>query len=263
MAFVEMILLNKDEYINLKRQKLEHVISHPHAAQKPLTRVLQAENDFATLLQRDDLHDIEKESLVKDQLAKINTFKEQMKDKDVFPQQNQQIALTARSGSTVLPGGENNTLPGSSSSSTSSIKLPQDAWSKMVIDSVPKTHQTRAKGFLSYISTVPERVTWNYDGQLVVRGAVVEGSNICDLIHHAVRDSTKKTPPQSWKTFIDALRETNIPRHSTLGLAGQKALEKVSAGKSAAAAESAARRRKHSESDVDKSDWTSTNWKKV
>ena len=102
-------------------------------------------------------------------------------------------------------------------------------WHSMIIESVPKTQQMRAKNFLAYIKTVPDKMNWNEEGQLVVGREVVDKSNILDLINYAVRDKLKRAPPDGWNEFVGALRHTNVPEFSAMGKMGQAALRRESA----------------------------------
>ena len=96
--------------------------------------------------------------------------------------------------------------------------------------SLPKTAREKGLQLLKTIAQTPDVTAGNYQvsrtGQLIHRGQTVEGSNIMDLIHFAVRKKRNVEPPLGWTHFQDFLKVNNIPVE-LLALHHRKKKEKV------------------------------------
>ena len=68
---------------------------------------------------------------------------------------------------------------------------------------LPKTLREKGKLLLN-------RLTYNSRGELIQNGQVLIGSNITDLINHALR-KTRRSPPRHFEAFTRELREQNAP----------------------------------------------------
>lgn len=84
----------------------------------------------------------------------------------------------------------------------------------------PRPFKTRAEGLFQFIS---DKVRVNETGEIQdgVSGTTIAGSNISDLIQHAVRDRRRNIGvPPGWESFLTTLKTTNAPRvilnHDTL-----------------------------------------------
>ena len=210
MAFAEMILVNKEEYFALKRHAMSHVISHPAKALVPLSKTLEAEQDLQKVILREDLAEDEKRKLLNTHMEEVDLRKKQMNEKDVFSVEHVPAATAAAA----------------CTSTTQQQPEIKTKWRSIIIESVPKTQKIRAKGFLNYIEMVPDKLSWNDRGQIVVDDGhrAIEGSNIVDLVNYAVRDALKRKAPRGWTEFVDAIKKTNLPRDTALGKLGQAAL---------------------------------------
>lgn len=184
---------------------MNHVISHPAQAMLPLSRTLEAQEDLNNAIERDDLQDDEKQKLLTRHMDELARRKEEMTQKDVFPVQAQKLQQS--SAEPFIP------------------TQSKTQWRSIIIDSIPKNQRIRARGFLNYIEMVPDKLRWNDEGHLIVEGAtVIPQSNIVDLVNYAVRDSLKRKVPHGWWEFINAIKNTNLPRDTALGKLGQAAL---------------------------------------
>ena len=90
------------------------------------------------------------------------------------------------------------------------LKILKDEMRQRIIQTTPKPYQTRAQSILKFIEG---HVQVNDRGELMDGGhQVVSGSNITDLIQHAVRDRRRKMSPAGWKEFKDLLQSVNVPK---------------------------------------------------
>ena len=81
---------------------------------------------------------------------------------------------------------------------------------KRLIDATPKPYQSRAESLFKFISS---KLDVNEKGELRNNdGSVIDGSNIGDLVQHAVRDRRRNITPPGWKSFLNILQDNNAPR---------------------------------------------------
>lgn len=74
----------------------------------------------------------------------------------------------------------------------------------------PRPFQNRANRLLGYVL---DKIDVTEKGELLNNeGKVVAGSNISDLIQHAVRDRRRNYSPEGWDIFREKLRELNVPK---------------------------------------------------
>ena len=91
----------------------------------------------------------------------------------------------------------------------SMIQLKDDIRQQLV-QVTPKPYQSRADNLFNFISN---KLMINERGEIMgSNGKVVEGSNIADLVQHAVRDRRRNIIPPGWETFRDILKKSNAPR---------------------------------------------------
>lgn len=83
---------------------------------------------------------------------------------------------------------------------------------KEVLDTVPKSFKRKAELLLDRVKRDPH-LAWNDQGELIVRGQVINHSNIADLVNDALRTRRgHPTPPEGWRAFAAALRRVNTPK---------------------------------------------------
>ena len=81
---------------------------------------------------------------------------------------------------------------------------------QQLVQVTPKPYQSRADNLFNFIN---KKLTVNEKGEIADNdGKVIEGSNIADLIQHAVRDRRRNITPAGWKAFKDILKSSNAPR---------------------------------------------------
>lgn len=77
-------------------------------------------------------------------------------------------------------------------------------------EATPKPYRSRVHSLFQFIS---DKVNVNDKGEIIDNdGVVIEGSNIGDLIQHAVRDRRRNMTPAGWTNFLSILRDSNAPR---------------------------------------------------
>ena len=86
----------------------------------------------------------------------------------------------------------------------------EDKELKEIVSSVPAKFQRKGQLLLERLRKNPD-IDWNERGELVVKGQVISGSNVVDLVNDALR-RRKRFEPRGWEIFADALRETNVPQ---------------------------------------------------
>ena len=86
----------------------------------------------------------------------------------------------------------------------------KDQLRKRLVSMTPKPFQTRAQGLMRFVE---DKVKVNEKGELLTDdNTVLHGSNITDLIQHAVRDRRRNMIPTGWDYFLNVLRGNNAPR---------------------------------------------------
>ena len=81
---------------------------------------------------------------------------------------------------------------------------------KQIIDSVLKTMQNRAKLLIQKLKHHSDVISWNDNGQLVLKGSIVPNSNIVNLVNDIMR-KRKGFNPEHSNTFAKALAKINVP----------------------------------------------------
>ena len=86
----------------------------------------------------------------------------------------------------------------------------KDELRKRVIEATPKPYQSRVQSLFHFIS---DKIGVNARGEIYDKdGAVLQGSNISDLVQHAVRDRRRNMTPVGWKVFLNILQDNNALR---------------------------------------------------
>ena len=79
-----------------------------------------------------------------------------------------------------------------------------------LVQATPKPYRTRAESLFQYVAN---KISTNERGEMIdVDGDLIDGSNISDLIQHAVRDRRRNIIPSGWNNFLKVLKDTNAPR---------------------------------------------------
>lgn len=77
-------------------------------------------------------------------------------------------------------------------------------------EATPKPYRTRAESLYNFMK---DKIQLNPKGEIYTNeGVRIEGSNIADLVQHAVRDRQRNFNPIGWKTFLDQLKDNNAPQ---------------------------------------------------
>ena len=93
------------------------------------------------------------------------------------------------------------------------MKKVKDQMRQRIIQTTPKPYQTRAENLLKYVEG---EIKFNDRGEMLDTNEIpIDGSNVTDLIQHAVRDRRRKIQPKGWHFFKDRLQGINVP-HSLL-----------------------------------------------
>lgn len=87
----------------------------------------------------------------------------------------------------------------------------KDELRSRLIQVTPRPYRTRAQSLFHHIA---DKVSVNARGELKDDddGTTIDGSNIADLIQHAVRDRRRNIVPTGWKKFLTILRKHNTPQ---------------------------------------------------
>ena len=87
-------------------------------------------------------------------------------------------------------------------------RLPDE----IVITAVPKAYRNKAKSMLAHVAADPKStIEWNERGELIIRGQIIPGSHISDLMRDAMHNY-KNFSPQGAKQFYEALSDIGIPQ---------------------------------------------------
>ena len=86
----------------------------------------------------------------------------------------------------------------------------KDLLRQRVHAATPKPYQNRVASLYDYMK---ERMRVNEKGEILsTDGDAIEGSNVADLIQHAVRDRRRKYTPTGWNMFLSQLKDANAPK---------------------------------------------------
>lgn len=77
-------------------------------------------------------------------------------------------------------------------------------------EATPKPYRTRAESLYNFLK---DKIQFNPKGEIYTNeGLRIEGSNIADLVQHAIRDRQRNINPVGWKTFLSQLKDSNAPQ---------------------------------------------------
>ena len=86
---------------------------------------------------------------------------------------------------------------------------------KMLLDGLPKVARTRGRLLLGHLNSNKE-IQWTDNGELLIDGNPIQGSNITDLLHFFTRDRPTAQPPFGAREFADQLQDTNVPAEAVV-----------------------------------------------
>ena len=76
---------------------------------------------------------------------------------------------------------------------------------------MPRTYQARAKKLIGHLKDYTG-VIWNANGEMVVDGKTLSGSNISVLINDIIRKVKHEVDPVERKSLVEQLSKTELPR---------------------------------------------------
>ena len=159
-----------------------------------LRKYYEARQEMNDWLEKDDVPEDTKATMYAQQLQRVNQLKNQVFRPEPSPVQ--MITQTER------------TMTSESDIVTPSQQL--NATEKLIIDSVPKTMQNRAKLLIQKLKDHSDVTSCNDNGQLVLEGSIVPNSNTVDLANVAIR-KRKGFNPEHSGTFAITLAKINVP----------------------------------------------------
>ena len=80
-----------------------------------------------------------------------------------------------------------------------------------MLDILPKTYRPKARALLQHWSKTGE-VTWDESNKVYLKGVPLPGSNIVDLIHHAVTRKKSPAPPPGFEALRQFVSTYNLPQ---------------------------------------------------
>ena len=102
---------------------------------------------------------------------------------------------------------------------TTTVDIPNDKLpieDKALLDSLPKSSRGKARILLNHLKGHLDSIQWLNNGELVVDGKTIPGSNITDLVHYVTRYRPTMAAPIGAEEFSDKLSETNTPKQATV-----------------------------------------------
>ena len=158
-------------------------ITQPESAAIDLT-IQGLERGLRDILDRTDIPDDRKADLYSHYFQQYITMKKKQTDTYRRPTE---VTLSATSASDAAP----------------------DPLEKEIVQSAPKNLQRQATLLMRRIKENPS-MGWNEQGELMVDGSIVGGSNIVDLVNDLLR-KRKNFNPRGWEVLASKLREYNVP----------------------------------------------------
>ena len=99
---------------------------------------------------------------------------------------------------------------------TAVASLPVDTIENVIVETLPKSYQQKARILLLILKTVAptSQLTWQPDGKIRFRNTVIENSNLAELVHFALKRRRQlqrgvPSPPAGWLEFSTVLE--NLP----------------------------------------------------
>lgn len=86
----------------------------------------------------------------------------------------------------------------------------KDVLRRRLQDATPRPYQNRVGSLFDHMK---EKMPISDKGEIYTKdGDVIEGSNIGDLMQHAVRDRRRKYTPVGWNMFLTHMKDANAPK---------------------------------------------------
>ena len=92
-------------------------------------------------------------------------------------------------------------------------QVPEQVSTINPVNDLPKNSRLRGQLLFNHIKRTPG-IAWSENGEVILNGRKVPGSNITDLVHDFVRDRPTVQPAAGWKEFSDALKNSNVPQEA-------------------------------------------------
>ena len=86
----------------------------------------------------------------------------------------------------------------------------KDSLRDRLMEATPRPYQNRADSLFKFMQ---DKIRFNEKGEIYNNDDdVIAGSNIADLVQHAVRDRRRQLTPMGWQTFLTQLKDANAPK---------------------------------------------------
>ncbi len=79
-----------------------------------------------------------------------------------------------------------------------------------ILATIPKRVHQRAKSLLEFMHSMTN-LSWDSKGTVTIKGTVITGSNICDIMKAALCHYYKDYKPKGLDVFLALLSENNVP----------------------------------------------------
>lgn len=104
---------------------------------------------------------------------------------------------------------------GATANTDEAVASPNDNRKKetaRIVGGVPNKSTTKAKLFMGLLNEMPTRFTRNNAGSITIDGVSVPGTNIVDLVNHAMRSRKTVGTPAGGGQFARFLHAINVPK---------------------------------------------------
>lgn len=174
-----MLLVSEDMLNAYKQQQLLTPLS--------VKKMTALDEEMDTILQRNDINEVEKAKLYQHALSRFLVYHDQAKE--------ERNASTQQS--TDMDDDEEETpIP--------SVKVEEE-----ILTAMPRNLKRAATSIIQWMKMHPSKVSWDEMGRLLIGKKIVPNTNIIDLVFDAVNVRAKKIPKGS-QEFYKALKDINI-----------------------------------------------------
>lgn len=197
----KMVLISKDQLERLQRDAArvlsttEHSISGHAIVENPdsKTDTLQTVQTTGNNLSRLD-----------DEMKKIL-------DSQTYTNERERLTDYLRVLRRYLYFVEENRKPTGLKDNETSRDLIHGMSDEIIIESVPKLYQKKARLLLNHLKSYKDRINWNASGTVYIDGDKLRHSNIVDLVNDACRHR-RKVKAEGRKEFAELLHSIDTPR---------------------------------------------------
>jgi hypothetical protein len=89
---------------------------------------------------------------------------------------------------------------------------------EQIVNSIHPSYRNKARNLLEHMLMYPNIFQWTEDGNLVVNGRTLLGSNKYHLVHFLVqKHPSPNRAPRGSQEFIELLKQTHVPMHAMGG----------------------------------------------